>query len=86
MECEVQQPPGHAAATASRSIALQNLEERGRGALRVRVARMDAALENLLQALMVSAGSKRDGLFQADWPLGSETVARAVRTHWADEG
>ena len=38
------------AASAVRTIALQMLEERGRGAVLVGVARVDAALERLLAA------------------------------------
>jgi hypothetical protein len=56
---------------AARAIALQMLEERGRGAVLVGVARVDAALENLLQALMAPASNKGDGLFLPDRPLGS---------------
>lgn len=56
---------------AARAIALQMLEERGRGAVLVGVARVDAALENLLQSLMASAPSREDGLFLPDRPLGS---------------
>jgi hypothetical protein len=44
--------PEAAAVAAARTIALQMLEERGRGAVLVGVARVDAALEHLLQALM----------------------------------
>jgi hypothetical protein len=47
------------------------LEERGRGAVLVGVARVDAALEHLLQALMDPASSRGDGLFMPDRPLGS---------------
>jgi len=49
---EPQAPP--VAATAARRIALQMLEERGRGAVLMGVARVDAALELLLQAVMPS--------------------------------
>jgi hypothetical protein len=59
------------AAQAARTIALQMLEERGRGAVLVGVARVDAALEHLLQAVMSPAGSKSDGLFLPERPLGS---------------
>lgn len=47
------------------------LEERGRGAVLVGVARVDAALEHLLQAVMIPAAAKNDGLFLPDRPLGS---------------
>ena len=60
-----------AAAAAARTIALQMLEERGRGAVLVGVARVDAALEHLLQALMAPAPNRGDGLFLPDRPLGS---------------
>jgi hypothetical protein len=60
-----------AAAQAARTIALQMLEERGRGAVLVGVARVDAALEHLLQAVMSPATSKSDGLFLPERPLGS---------------
>jgi hypothetical protein len=58
-------------ASAARAIALQMLEERGRGAVLVGVARVDAALEHLLQALMGPAPNRGDGLFLPDRPLGS---------------
>jgi hypothetical protein len=58
-------------ADSARTIALQMLEERGRGAVLVGVARVDAALEHLLQAVMVPATAKGDGLFLPDRPLGS---------------
>jgi len=47
------------------------LEERGRGAVLVGVAQVDAALEHLLQALLAPAPSRGDGLFLPDRPLGS---------------
>jgi hypothetical protein len=56
---------------AARAIALQMLEERGRGAVLVGVARVDTALEHLLQAVMAQDDSKGDGLFLPDRPLGS---------------
>lgn len=59
------------AAAAARRLALQMLEERGRGAVLVGVARVDAALEGLLQALLLPTTSRSDSLFQADRPLGS---------------
>jgi hypothetical protein len=63
--------PDVAAAQAARTIALQMLEERGRGAVLVGVARVDAALEHLLQAVMSPANAKSDGLFLPERPLGS---------------
>jgi hypothetical protein len=63
-------PEGPAVA-AARTIALQMLQERGRGAVLVGVARVDAALEHLLQALMAPAASRGDGLFLPDRPLSS---------------
>jgi len=63
--------PELAAAQAARTIALQMLEERGRGAVLVGVARVDAALEHLLEAVMAPAAAKDDGLFLPDRPLGS---------------
>jgi hypothetical protein len=60
-----------AVAQAAQQIALQMLEERGRGAVLVGVARVDAALEHLLQAVMAPASGKADGLFLPDRPLGS---------------
>ena len=59
------------AASAVRTIALQMLEERGRGAVLVGVARVDAALERLLQAVLLPSPGRSDSLFQADRPLGS---------------
>lgn len=63
--------PELVAARAARTIALQMLEERGRGAVLVGVARVDAALEHLLQAVMAPASTKDDGLFLPERPLGS---------------
>jgi hypothetical protein len=59
------------AADAARTIALQMLEERGRGAVLVGVARVDAALESLLQAVLLPAAGATDTFFQPDRPLGS---------------
>ena len=59
------------AASAVRTIALQMLEERGRGAVLVGVARVDAALERLLQAVLLPSPGRSDSLFQTDRPLGS---------------
>jgi len=47
------------------------LQERGRGAVLVGVARVDAALERLLQAVLLPTAGRNDSLFQADRPLGS---------------
>jgi hypothetical protein len=59
------------AASAVRTIALQMLEERGRGAVLVGVARVDAALERLLLAVLLPSPGRSDALFQPDRPLGS---------------
>ncbi len=63
--------PEAAAVAAARTIALQMLEERGRGAVLVGVARVDTALEHLLQALLAPAPTRGAGLFLPDRPLGS---------------
>ena len=63
--------PEPVAADAARRIALQMLQERGRGAVLVGVARVDAALERLLQAVLLPSPGRSDSLFQADRPLGS---------------
>ena len=63
--------PDRAAAQAARTIALQMIEERGRGAVLVGAARVDAALERLLQAVLITSPTRNDALFQADRPLGS---------------
>jgi hypothetical protein len=47
------------------------LQERGRGAVLVGVARVDAALERLLQAVLLPTVGRSDSLFQTDRPLGS---------------
>jgi hypothetical protein len=80
-------PSTLAVAQAAQQIALQMLEERGRGAVLVGVARVDAALEHLLQAVMHPAPAKGDGLFQPDRPLGSigAKVALARRLGLIDE-
>ena len=80
--------PDIAAANAARTIALQMLEERGRGAVLVGVARVDAALEHLLQAVMAPSTAKADGLFLPDRPLGSigAKVALASRLGLIDPG
>ena len=58
------------AGDAARSIALQMLEERGRGAVLVGVARVDAALVVLLKASLAPP-SGSETLFVTDRPLGS---------------
>lgn len=60
-----------AAAEAARTIAHQMLEERGRGAVLMGVARVDAAPQPLLHALMAPPTDSRDGLSLPDRPLGS---------------
>ena len=57
-------------AESARSIALQMLEERGRGAVLVGVARVDAALVVLLKASLAPP-SGSETLFVTDRPLGS---------------
>ena len=47
------------------------LEERGRGAVLVGAARVDGALERLLQSVLWPSPSRSDALFQTDRPLGS---------------
>jgi hypothetical protein len=77
-----------AVAKAAQQIALQMLEERGRGAVLVGVARVDAALEHLLQAAMAPAPARGDGLFLPERPLGSigAKVALASRLGLIDAG
>lgn len=58
-------------AKAAQQVALQMVEERGRGAVLVGVARVDTALEHLLLAVMAPNASGRDTLFLPDRPLGS---------------
>jgi len=58
-------------AEAARTIALQMLEERGRGAVLVGVARVDAALARLLQAMLLPLQGSADTFFQPDRPLGT---------------
>ncbi len=79
--------PETAASSAARTIAVQMLEERGRGAVLVGVARVDTAIEHLLQAVMTPGDDRRDSLFQPDRPLGSlgAKVALARRLGLIDE-
>jgi hypothetical protein len=58
-------------AQAARTIALQMLQERGRGAVLVGVARVDVALERLLQSVLLPSPGPTDSFFQPDRPLGS---------------
>jgi len=67
----MQLTPDDSAADAARTIALQMLQERGRGAVLVGAARVDAALERLLQAVLLPAPGSSDPFFQPDRPLGS---------------
>ena len=85
---ELPPSPDFVAAQAAKTIALQMLEERGRGAVLVGVARVDAALEHLLQAFLSPAAAINDGLFQPDRPLGSigAKVALARRLGLIDAG
>ncbi len=57
-------------AESARTIALQMLSERGRGAVLVGAARVDAALDVLLKAALASP-SGNETLFLTDRPLGS---------------
>lgn len=83
-------PSTVAVAQAAQQIALQMLEERGRGAVLVGVARVDTALEHLLQAVMAPAPApaRGDGLFLPERPLGSigAKVALASRLGLIDAG
>jgi hypothetical protein len=63
--------PDDLASDAARTVALQMLQERGRGAVLVGAARVDAALERLLQAVLLPAPGSADPFFQPDRPLGS---------------
>jgi hypothetical protein len=69
-----------AAAEEARTVALGMLHEKGRGAVLVGVARVDAALETLLKASLTPPRS-RETLFHAERPLGSfgAKVALAAR-------
>jgi len=58
------------AAEEGRSVALGMLRERGRGAVLVGVARVDAALEALLRAALAPPRG-RETLLHSDRPLGS---------------
>jgi hypothetical protein len=69
--CPFCSPADVSATDGARRIGLQRLRERGRGAVLMDVARVDAALEHLLQTLMAQAPSRGDGLFLPDRPLGS---------------
>ena len=74
-----------AAAEEARGVALGMLRERGRGAVLVGVARVDAALETLLcSALAPPRGSET--LFHTDRPLGSfgAKIALAARLSLID--
>lgn len=57
-------------AESARTIALQMLSERGRGAVLVGAARVDAALDVLLKASLAPP-SGNETLFSTDRPLGS---------------
>ena len=68
------------AAEEGRSVALGMLRERGRGAVLVGVARVDAALEALLRAALAPPRG-RETLLHSDRPLGSfgARIALAAR-------
>jgi hypothetical protein len=70
------------------TIAIQMLEEGGRGAVLVGVAGIDMALEHLLHAVMAPANSRGDELFLPDRPLGhlGAKVALASRLGLIDAG
>jgi len=55
-----QTAPEPAATATARRIALQMVEERGRGALLVGVSRVDTALERLLQAVLLPTARRSD--------------------------
>ena len=63
-------PEALCVAESARTIALQMLSERGRGAVLVGAARVDAALEVLLKASLAPP-SGSETLFPTDRPLGS---------------
>lgn len=58
-------------ATAAQALVLQMMAERGRGVVLVGAARLDFALERLLQAIMVPLGREKDTLFPPDRSLGT---------------
>ena len=74
-----------AAAEEARSVALGMLRERGRGAVLVGVARVDAALEALLTAALAPLRGS-ETLFHTDRPLGSfgAKIALAARLSLID--
>jgi hypothetical protein len=57
------------------------LAERGRGAVLVGAARVDAVLERLIKAVLAPVNPKDDGLFKPERPLGSfgAKIALAAR-------
>jgi hypothetical protein len=73
------------AAEEARSVALGMLRERGRGAVLVGVARVDAALEALLTAALAPPRGS-ETLFHTDRPLGSfgAKIALAARLSLID--
>ena len=76
-----------AAAEEARSVALGMLRERGRGAVLVGVARVDAALEAVLKAALAPPRGS-ETLFYTDRPLGSfgAKIALAARLGLIDSG
>ncbi|MEB3258392.1 MAG: DUF4145 domain-containing protein [Cyanobacteriota bacterium] len=59
------------AAEQARTVVLQMMAERGRGVVLVGAARLDLALEHLLQAVMAPSTEPDDKLFTPDRSLGS---------------
>lgn len=59
------------AAEQARTVVLQMMAERGRGVVLVGAARLDLALEHLLQAVMAPSAEPDDKLFTPDRSLGS---------------
>ncbi|AZB73266.1 DUF4145 domain-containing protein [Synechococcus elongatus] len=58
-------------AAAAQALVLQMMAERGRGVVLVGAARLDLALERLLQSVMMPLGDEEDTLFIPDRSLGS---------------
>jgi hypothetical protein len=72
--------PDLAAAQAARTLALQTIEERGRGAVLVGVARVGAALERLLQAVLITSPPRMMPCFRLIGPWDPSGPRSAWRT------